>query len=121
MKVAGFGFRKNAGVSSLRDALDATDESEITAIATVEDKAHAGCLNDLARELNVPLMPVPKAALADVSVQTQSERSQQRFGTGSLAEASSLLAAGTGARLTVARVVSADGMATCAIAEGSCG
>ena len=52
----------------------------------------------------------------------QSDRIKARFGTGSLAEAAALLAAGQnegdiGARLTVPRVQTENGMATAAIAE----
>jgi cobalt-precorrin 5A hydrolase len=41
------------------------------------------------------------------------------FGTGSIAEASALVAAGPGARLRGPRAVSADGTATAAIAEAA--
>ncbi|MFK4629149.1 cobalamin biosynthesis protein CbiG [Bradyrhizobium elkanii] len=54
MKVAGLGFRRDAGVASLRDALDAAGGSDgLAAIATVSDKADAAALRDLARELGV--------------------------------------------------------------------
>jgi cobalt-precorrin 5A hydrolase len=39
-------------------------------------------------------------------------------GVGSVAEAVALAAAGPGARIVVARVISSDRMATCAIAQG---
>ncbi|HZV10809.1 MAG TPA: precorrin methylase, partial [Novosphingobium sp.] len=42
-----------------------------------------------------------------------------RFGTGSLAEALALVAAGPGARLIAPRHISTDGMATAAIAQRS--
>ena len=58
------------------------------------------------------------ASLNTATVITQSEASFRRYGTGSVAEATALLAAGKGARLIAPRVVSSDGMATCAIAEG---
>jgi cobalt-precorrin 5A hydrolase len=48
---------------------------------------------------------------------TQSARVRERFGTGSVAEASALAAAGPGARLLGPRVISGDGLATAAIAE----
>ncbi len=56
-------------------------------------------------------------ALAAQPVLTRSERVAERFGTGSVAEAAALAAAGPGARLVAPRVVSTDGMATAAIAE----
>ena len=49
---------------------------------------------------------------------TQSAKVAERFGTGSVAEAAALAAAGPGAQLLGPRVVSGDGLATAAIAIG---
>jgi cobalt-precorrin 5A hydrolase len=56
--------------------------------------------------------------LAGIATPTQSERIKERVGTGSVAEAAALAAAGRRARLISTRAVSQDRMATAAIAEG---
>ena len=50
---------------------------------------------------------------------TQSDKVAEHFGTGSVAEAAALAAAGAGARLLGPRAVSADATAVAAIAEGT--
>lgn len=119
MKVAGFGFKKDVALASLRDALLAAGGPEgLAAVATVSDKADTESLKQLARECGVPIKAVPADVLAGVDTPTQSERVAERFGTGSIAEAAALAAAGSRARLIVTRVVSQDRTATAAIAEG---
>ncbi|WP_149587697.1 cobalamin biosynthesis protein [Tabrizicola flagellatus] len=118
MIVAGFGFRSGASGAALREALArAGGAAGVTHLATVQGKA--GGLADLGRELGLPVIAVPDAALRGQETVTQSQRVAARFGTGSLAEAAALAAAGPGARLRGPRAVSADGMATAAIAEGA--
>ncbi len=117
MKVAGFGFRKGAGVESLLAALEATGATGVTKIATAEGKADALAIRALAEQLHLPLEAVSDAALPAAEVLTQSEKSTAMYGTGSLSEAAALIAAGPGARLLGPRVISGDTMATCAIAE----
>ncbi len=120
MKVAGFGFRKGAGVESLMQALEAAGGAAgISRIATVVEKAEAPAFRDLAARLGLPLEAVAKDALPWVAVETQSEKSEAIYGTGSLSEAVALIAAGPKARLLVARTISPDSMATCAIAEAA--
>jgi cobalt-precorrin 5A hydrolase len=119
MKVAGLGFKKNATLSSLREALLAAGgPADLTAVATVSDKADAEVLQQLARECRVPIRAVPADVLAKVDTPTQSKLVAEKFGTGSVAEAAALAAAGPRARLIAARVVSQDRTATAAIAEG---
>lgn len=119
MKVAGVGFRRDANTASLRDALDAAGGTDgVAAIATVSDKADALALTSLARELGLPIRGVAAGMLAEIETATQSEWIETRFGTGSIAEAAALAAAGRGARLISRRAVSQDRMATAAIAEG---
>ncbi|MES5484183.1 cobalamin biosynthesis protein [Bradyrhizobium sp. INPA03-11B] len=119
MKVAGLGFRRDASVASLREALNAAGGSEgLAAVATVSDKADAAALRALAQELGLPIRGIPAEMLAEIETMTQSEQIAVRFGTGSVAEAAALAAVGRGARLTSARRVSQDRMATAAIAEG---
>ncbi len=120
MKVAGFGFRKGAGIESLMQALVAAGgPNGIERIATVSVKAEAPCFLELAQRLGLPLQSVGQDALSHATVATQSEKSLAMYGTGSLSEAVALLAAGPNARLVTPRVISHDSMATCAIAEVS--
>lgn len=118
MRVAGFGFRRAAGPESLRAALDAAGGAGgVSLIAAPEDKAQAPCLLALSEWLQLPLCALDDARLAAAPVMTRSERVARIRGTGSVAEAAALAAAGLGARLVAPRAVSPDRMATCAIAE----
>jgi cobalt-precorrin 5A hydrolase len=119
MKVAGFGFRKAASVTSLRDALTATgDAGGVTHVATVDGKAEAAVFLQFAKTLGLPVLTIPADQLSEVKVLSVSTKSDRLWGTGSLSEAVALLAAGPGARLSGLRVISSDSMATCAIATG---
>ena len=119
MKVAGLGFRREAGVASLREALDAAGGPEgLAALATLSDKADAAALRALAQELGLSIRRIPAEALTEIETVTQSELIRAEFGTGSVAEAAAIAAAGRGARLISVRAVSQDRMATAAIAEG---
>jgi cobalt-precorrin 5A hydrolase len=118
MIVAGLGFRGAASQASLAEAVGlalAQSGKPLDALATASHKANAAALCALAADLGLPIHAV------DVSGQatpTQSARVMAGFETGSVAEAAALVAAGQAARLVVGRVVSSDGMATAAIAEG---
>jgi cobalt-precorrin 5A hydrolase len=119
VKVAGLGFKHDVTLASLREALAAAGgPDDLAAIATVSDKAETAALKLLAQELNVPIRPVAADVLAGIATSTQSELIKAKFGTGSLAEAAALAAAGRGARLVSMRTVSQDRTATAAIAEG---
>ncbi len=81
----------------------------------VEKQGEAG-LREAAMLLAMPLVFLPKPALAAFSdaAETRSERVVQLFGVPSLAETAALAGAGTGSHLLVARIA-ADGV-TCAVA-----
>ncbi|WP_370207078.1 cobalamin biosynthesis protein [Pararhodobacter marinus] len=113
MIVAGFGFSTRATLASLQGALAATGGAP-DALATLADKAPA--LAPLARAMGLPLHEV-FGPLPDTP--TQSPASQRARGTGSVAEACALAAAGPGAYLMAPRVISPDGLATCALAKGN--
>ncbi len=119
MRVAGIGFRSAATTASLRDALDRAigDGLPVQAVATEIGKARAAVFRDLAAALDIPAVGVSAADLARMITPTQSPRIQTRFGTGSLAEATAMAAAGPNARLVTLRVTSHDTMATAAIAD----
>ena len=119
MKVAGLGFKRDVTLASLREALEAAGgPAGLAAVATVSDKADAEVLKQLARECGVPIKAVAAEVLAGIDTPTQSNLIAKKFGTGSVAEAAALAAAGPGARLIATRVVSQDRTATAAIAEG---
>lgn len=119
MIVAGLGFRKDASVGSLRDALARVGGEVAQALATAEDKAGASVILALAAEKNLPLHAIPLSDLKTQTTQTHSLRVAALYGTGSLAEAAALACAGPNARLLGPRVTSQDGKATAALAERS--
>ncbi|MFK4508693.1 cobalamin biosynthesis protein [Bradyrhizobium daqingense] len=119
MKVAGFGFRQDVTLAALRDALLAAGGPEgLAAVATISDKADAQALKQLAHECGLPIRAIPAETLAGIDTPTQSMRIAEKFGTGSVAEAAALAAAGPRARLIATRTISQDRTATAAIAEG---
>ena len=118
--IAGFGFRAQATVASLRSALQAAYTgplTELSALATAKDKANHPALIGLAHELALPLIAVPLGHLAGSRAShSTSGHIPKRYGAQSLAESTALAAAGSGAHLLAPRAVSADQMATAAIA-----
>ena len=117
MIVAGFGFRQAATVDSLLDALGKARGTQTPArLATAEDKALAPVFQALSARLGLPIDAVPPEALVRTETPTRSARVRALRGSGSLAEAAALVAAGPGASLLGPRAVSADRMATCALA-----
>jgi len=117
MIVAGFGFRRAATAESLLDALDKARGPQAPALlSTAEDKAAAPAFQALSARLGLPIHAVTLEALAQVETPTRSATVRALRGSGSVAEAAALVAAGPGASLLGPRAVSADRMATCALA-----
>lgn len=117
--IAGLGFRGEATPESLADALArAAGGRPVAALATAAGKAEAPALRTLAARLGLPVIGVDTDRLAAQETLTRSEAALAARGTGSLAEAAALAAAGPGARLLGPRAISADRMATCALAAG---
>ena len=117
MIVAGFGFRSGASVASLQNALAlALQGHSVALLATAEDKAGAQCFRALSVALDLPIAAVALARLAATQTLTNSTTIRALRNSGSVAEAAALVAAGPGASLLGARAVSADRMATCALA-----
>ncbi len=122
MIVAGFGFRTSATVSSLADAYaKARGGAQLSAsvFATAADKATTPVFQRFATDQQAAVTPVAADDLTAQPTITQSEPAKTVRGTGSVAEAAALAAAGPKARLLAPRAVSDDGKATCALAEGS--
>lgn len=118
----GLGFRKAATADTLatlvRDALSRLPADLAAApatLATIAEKDRPA-LRDAAALLGLPLVILPKSALAGTEdrITVASEAARACLGVPSVAEAAALAAAGPGARLLMARIATAD--ATCAIA-----
>lgn len=119
MRVAGIGFRSNATCASLHSALARAvgEGAPVQAIATETGKSETRVFRDFAAALSLPVYAIARHTLAQMITPTHSARVSAQFGTGSLAEAAALAAAGPDATLVAARVVSGDNMATAAIAD----
>lgn len=117
MIVAGFGFRSETTLAALQDALQRAGGAEgVTHLATLAAKAEG--LLPLGNALGLPVIAVAPEALRGQVTISRSDRVAALHGTGSVAEAAALAAAGPGAKLRGARMASADGTATAVIAEG---
>ena len=114
MIVAGFGCRAGASADAFAAALSATGVARVDRFAAPADRA--ALLDAFARERDVPLVAVGPGELAGTDTPTRSATSLGARGTGSVAEAAALIAAGAGARVTVTRRISPDRSVTCAIA-----
>ncbi|MGO2149343.1 cobalamin biosynthesis protein [Halomonas sp.] len=116
LKVAGFGFRQQATLESLEQALDQL----IAEYGPVDQLAATHSMLPLVEALgsarNISVISVADAELVSVTTLTHSAYSLREKGTGSVAEAVALLAAGSGARLLGPRTVSNDRKATAAVA-----
>lgn len=115
-RIAGIGFRDSARVESILDALDRAGAGDLRHIALPAVKLRHHAATQLTR-LGYHLHPVSAAALTAPVTLTDSQASRAAHGTGSVSEACALAAFGPGARLIAARVISADGRATAAIAQ----
>ncbi|MGM0825007.1 MAG: cobalamin biosynthesis protein [Pseudomonadota bacterium] len=119
LHVAGFGFRSEATLESLALALDQLVEH----YGIIDKLAAAHSMLPLVEELGrlrgIKVIAVVDAELPTVTTLTHSAQSLQARGTGSVAEAVALLAAGPGAKLLGPRIISADRHATAALAEGT--
>lgn len=114
MRVAGLGCRRGATTGALRQVLIMAVAQGGTpdVLATIPARqAEARALAD------AMMLPLRLVRVEGIATPTRSARILARYGTGSVAEAAALAAAGPGARITVARMVSDCGRATCAIAE----
>ncbi|GHC28656.1 precorrin methylase [Aidingimonas halophila] len=117
--MAGFGFRRAARLESLADALARLE----THYGVVDRLAATQTMSSLVQELGdrrgIAVIAVADAALASVTTLTYSRHSLRTRGTGSVAEAVALLAAGPDATLFGPRLISVDRLATVAVAEGA--
>ena len=116
MRAAGIGFREAASLASLLDALARAGALEAERVGLPAAKAAHPAARALA-ETGRRLVLIAPELLAAQETLTQSAASRAAHGAGSVAEASALAAAGPGARLTAPRAISADRLATAALAS----
>lgn len=116
IRVLGIGFRTVIEPQSLLRF--AQTFGPVDLLATSAQKAGEEITQELARALGVGLVAVAPHAIRAQPTPSVSPRIMARFGTGSLAEAAALVAAGPRAGLLQFRQVSPCGRATGAVAEG---
>ena len=123
--VLGLGLRACAQPAQLQAlwlraaALAGITHADLAAIAVLQGKEqHPGLHAWLAQGFSapLPLHPIAPALLAQQAVASHSPRLQARYGTGCVAEAAALAAAGPGAHLLLARLLADDASATLALA-----
>ncbi|MER5171421.1 cobalamin biosynthesis protein [Thioclava kandeliae] len=109
-RVLGMGLRADATADALAQAI--SDAGRVDLLAVLEDKGAHPALT----AQGIALQLLPRAALCGVQTPTISPRIMDIFGTGSVAEALALVAAGEGARILSPRKVSPCGTITTALA-----
>ncbi len=119
MTVAGFGFRCGAQLASLIDALERIEAEYGAVDRLAASQSMLPLVQALGCARGMAVASVEDAALPTAATLTHSQHSVQARGTGSVAEAVALLAAGPGAALLGPRLISADRMATVAVARTS--
>ncbi|MBD3897583.1 cobalamin biosynthesis protein [Halomonas sp. ML-15] len=119
MTVAGFGFRHGASLASLKSALEQLERCYGPVERLAAAQSMLPLVQALGRERGMAVIGVDDASLPTAATLTRSKQSLQARGTGSVAEAVALLAAGPGAVLLGPRLISTDRMATVAVARSS--
>ncbi|EJE53383.1 CbiG protein [Acidovorax sp. CF316] len=120
--VVGVGLRAQATPAALQalwlqaQALLPGPMDRFCAVAVLQGKEQHPALAGWLGPAPAPVLAVPVDALRRQPVATQSPRLQARYGTGSVAEAAALAAAGPQAQLLRPRLVAGDGSATLAVA-----
>jgi cobalt-precorrin 5A hydrolase len=114
MRVAGIGCRAETPPATLRGLLSEVGPVDLVAGLLMR----TGQVQPVAAGLGLRFFAVDEGALRGMVTPTASPRIGSRFGTGSVAEATALIAAGRNARIVELRRVSPDATATIAIAEG---
>lgn len=122
--VLGLGLHTDALPDALQAlwqrAQEACAPQTVCAVAVLDTKAgHPALAAWMAAVVpSAVLVRVPPGQLPGQPVVTQSPRMLARYGTGSVAEAAALAAAGPDSALSVTRLVADDGSATLALALG---
>ncbi len=114
--IAGVGFREGASPASLLDALARAGAGDLRHVAVPGVKARHPAVQTL-RQFGYRITEISAGALVAPQTLTDSAAARAAHGTGSVAEACALAALGAGAYLAAPRSISADGMATAALAR----
>lgn len=117
--VAGFGFRREARLASLIDALEQLETQHGSVDRLAATRTLLPLVQELGHARGLAVVSVEDEALPSAVTLSHSRHSLRARGTGSVAEAVALLASGPGAELLGPRLVSADRMATVAVARGA--
>lgn len=117
MRVAGFGFRREARLASLVDALERLEAQHGAVDRLAATRTLWPLVQELGRARGLAVIRVEDEALPSAVTLSHSRHSLRARGTGSVAEAVALLAAGPGAELLGPRLISADRLATAAVAR----
>ena len=124
MIIAGFGFRKNVQFESLQDVYKTLfmhhklAVRDICGVATHVDKAQNPALQSLSQNFKLSIIAVSQNEIDLQNTKSRSALSLHHYNTGSLSEAAALAAAGANSYLLGNRMISKDGLATCALAKG---
>lgn len=113
--IAGVGFRSDATLHSILDALTRAGAGRCGRIAMPQDKIDHPAARALC-EAGYVVIGVPGWAISTCPTISDSAAARAAYGTGSVAEACAIIAAGAGARLAAPRAISLDRMATAALA-----
>ncbi|GEK71529.1 MULTISPECIES: cobalamin biosynthesis protein [Halomonas] len=116
IRVAGFGMRGSATLGSLAVALERLEAQYGPADRLAVAESMRVRVQALGEARGLETLAVPDEALASAETLTHSPRSRRARGTGSVAEAVAVLAAGPGATLLGPRLISKDRCATAAMA-----
>ncbi len=114
--IAGVGFREGASPASILDALTRAGAGDLRHVAVPLVKARHTAVQTL-RQFGYRITEISAEALTAPQTLTNGAASRAAHGTGSVAEACALAALGPGAHLAGPRSISADGMATAALAR----
>jgi cobalt-precorrin 5A hydrolase len=109
IRVAGIGLNARATGSALAEVVERLGPCD--RMATLADRAQR--LSALAGRGVAAV-----ASVSGIATPTQSPRIARLHGTGSVAEACAIVAAGRDARIVIPRIISRDGTVTGAVAEG---
>jgi cobalamin biosynthesis protein CbiG len=119
--VVGMGARRGTPAVDLKTAVDTVlreaglTDADVRILATVEQRAAENGVREMVREKGWELAPMTAAELALQDVPNASDAVRAAVGTGSVAEAAALRAAGSGSRLVVPKRIL--GGVTVAVAE----
>ena len=124
MIAAGFGFRKNVNFESLLEvfktlcARHKIAQDDVRCFATHLDKAQNEALLSLSQHLNISIVAISQIEIEQQNPKSQLDLSLKNYNTGSVSEAAALAATGKTSKLIGRRIISKDGRATCALAQG---